>query len=65
MDIQALGAGKDKGCPALGLHAQRLGTGQLANLVGPGTGGVDDDRRAEGLGVGLNLPLPFGITAQA
>ncbi|MNF88987.1 hypothetical protein D3C84_714920 [compost metagenome] len=65
VDVHAFGAGKDERGAALRLQAQRLGSGKCTDLVGPGAGGVDDDWRAEGLGVGLNLPDTFGIAAQA
>ncbi|MNI22019.1 hypothetical protein D3C73_755640 [compost metagenome] len=65
VDVHALGTGEDEGGAAFRLQAQRSGAGQFTDLVGPGPGGVNDDRRAEGLGVGLHLPCPVSITAQA
>ncbi|MNO90193.1 hypothetical protein D3C76_816960 [compost metagenome] len=65
VDVHALGAGEDEGRAALGLQAQRPGAGHFADLVGPGAGGVDDHRRAEGLVLGLHLPQACAITGQA
>ena len=34
-------------------------------MVGPGTGGVDEDRRGEGRILGAHLPQAIGVAAQA
>ncbi|MND77329.1 hypothetical protein D3C80_690040 [compost metagenome] len=62
--VDTLGASEDEGGAALGLQAKRLGTGQYTDLVGPGTGSVDQYRRAEGATAGLHLPVAVVSTAQ-
>ncbi|MNH08980.1 hypothetical protein D3C79_684210 [compost metagenome] len=64
MAVDAFGAGEDERRATLWLQAQRLGTGQFPKLVGPGTGGIDQHRGAEGATAGLHLPEAVGIAAQ-
>ncbi|MNI23779.1 hypothetical protein D3C73_773790 [compost metagenome] len=65
MDVHALRAGEDERGTAFRLQAQGSGAGQFADPVGPGAGGVDDDRGAERLSAGLDVPCTLVIAAQA
>ncbi|MNE05744.1 hypothetical protein D3C76_391700 [compost metagenome] len=63
--VQALGWREDERRAAFRLQAQGCGTGQFADGVGPGPGGIDQYRRAEAGIAGVDLPEPLGAAFQA